>query len=113
MRARADLAGESTWTDLGTSPTLQAILGVLVLGILIAVAFYLVARFRDYAAGDRPQPDSLRSNFQEMLRRGEITEAEYRMIQSKSYGDSIAAASHGATLGGDRQQVRDDASRSD
>jgi hypothetical protein len=99
--------------DLGTSATVQAVLALLVLGIVIAAAFYLVSRFRDYAAGDRPEPDSLRSNFQEMFRRGEITEAEYRMIQSKSYGDSIAAASHGAAPSGDPQGVGEGASRSD
>jgi len=28
-------------------------------------------------------------NFQEMLRRGDITEAEYRKIHSRSDGDSV------------------------
>jgi uncharacterized membrane protein len=103
----------STWTDLGANPTVQAVLGVLVLCILITAAIYLVARFRDYAAEDRPEPESLRANFKEMLRRGDITEAEYRMIQSKSNGDSIATVSNGAALRGGQDRDHDGASRKD
>jgi hypothetical protein len=102
-----------TWTDLGANPTVQAVLGVLVLCILIAGALYLVSRFRDYAAENRPTDESLRANFQEMLRRGDITEAEYRMIQSKSNGDSIAAASTGVASNGGQARDHDGASRND
>jgi hypothetical protein len=78
-----------TWTDLWAAPTLQALSGLLVLCILIAVAFNLVARFRDYAAEDWRVQESVLPNFQEMLRRGEITAAEYRKIQSRSDGVSV------------------------
>lgn len=111
LASRGDAAMESTWTDLGANPTVQAVLGVLVLCILLAAAFYLVSSLRDYAAKDRHEYPSLRSNFQEMLRRGDITEAEYRMIQSKSNGDSIAAASDSAAHGGGQDRDHDDASR--
>lgn len=83
----------STWTDLWAAPTLQAVAGLLVLCILIAVAFNLVARFRDYAAEDWRDPESVLPNFQEMLRRGEITAAEYRKIQSRSDGVSVVEQS--------------------
>lgn len=79
----------STWTDLLTAPTLQAVAGLLILCVLIAVAFNLVSRFRDYAVEDRYDPHSALPNFQEMLRRGEITAAEYRKIQSRSDGVSM------------------------
>jgi len=71
---------------------MQAVAGLLVLTILIAVAFNLVSRFRDYAAEDWRRPESVHSNFQEMLRRGDITEAEYRKIHSRSDGDSVVEA---------------------
>ncbi|HBJ37447.1 MAG TPA: hypothetical protein DDZ51_22370 [Planctomycetaceae bacterium] len=79
----------STWTDLWTAPTVQAVAGLLVLCILIAVAFNLVSRFRDYAAEDGRDQESVLPNFQEMLRRGEITAAEYRKIQTRSDGVSV------------------------
>lgn len=79
----------STWTDLWAAPTLQALSDLLVLCILIAVAFNLVSRFRDYAAEDWRDQESVLPNFQEMLRRGEITAAEYRKIQSRSDGVSV------------------------
>jgi len=82
----------STWTDLWAAPTMQAVVGLLVLSILIAVALNLVSRFRDYAAEDWRGHDSVHSNFQEMLRRGDITEAEYRKIHSRSDGDSVVEA---------------------
>jgi hypothetical protein len=78
----------SSWTDLLTTPTLQAVAGMLILCVLIAVAFNLVSRFRDYAVEDRYNADSVMANFQEMLRRGEITAAEYRNIQARSVGVS-------------------------
>ena len=104
---------ESSWLDLGTTTPVQAVLGMLVLCILLAAAISLMARFRDYTAGDRLEHDALRSNFQEMLRRGDITEAEYRKIQSKSNGDSIAAGSDPVASRGDADRAHDVASRAD
>lgn len=72
---------------------LQAVIAVVVLCVLIAAAFYLVSRFRDYAANDWQEPDSDLAKFEEMRRRGDISEAEYRMIQLKSTGDSTARPS--------------------
>lgn len=79
----------SNWPDLLTGPTMQAVVAVLVLCVLIAAGFWLVARFRDYAADDRQDPISPLPNFEEMLRRGEITAAEFRKIQSRSGSDSV------------------------
>ncbi len=91
----------STWTDLWAAPTLQAVAGLLVLCILIAVAFNLVSRFRDYAAEDWRQQESVLPNFQEMLRRGEITAAEYRKIQSRSDGVSVVEQTRKSVLNTD------------
>lgn len=79
----------STWTVLWTTPTVQAVCGLLILSVLIVLAFYFVSRYRDYAVEDWREPESVLPNFQEMLRRGDITEAEYRKIQTRSDGDSV------------------------
>lgn len=92
---------DRSWGDIWATPTVQAVLSVLVLCVLIAAAFYVMARFRDYTAEDRLEPESGLPNFREMLRRGVITEAEYRMIQSKSNGDSVAVDSSGSPSSGD------------
>lgn len=94
----------STWTDLWAAPTLQAVTGLLVLGILLAVAFNLVSRFRDYAAEDWHDQESVLPNFQEMLRRGEITAAEYRKIQSRSDGVSIIQQARKSVLEADQSE---------
>jgi uncharacterized membrane protein len=91
----------STWTDLWAAPTLQAVAGLLVLCILIAIAFNLVSRFRDYAAKDWRDRESVLPNFQEMLRRGEITAAEYRKIQSRSDGVSVVEQTRKSVLSTD------------
>lgn len=70
--------------------TVQAVVLVLVLCVLIAAAFFVMARFRDYAAKDWRDPESDVSNFADLLARGYITEEEYRKIVSTSHGDSIA-----------------------
>lgn len=70
--------------------TVQAVVLVLVLCVLIAAAFYVMARFRDYAAKDWRDPESGVANFADLLAQGYITEEEYRKIVSTSHGDSIA-----------------------
>jgi hypothetical protein len=79
------------WTDVWTVPWTRAVACLVVLCILIAVGFYVVSTFRDYAGNDRQSPYFADSNLQEMLRRGDISEAEFRTIQSKSYGVSVQA----------------------
>jgi hypothetical protein len=79
----------SSWTDVWDMPWVRAVTGLVVLCILISVGFYIVSRYRDYAAKDRRRPHFDDSNLQEMLRRGDINEAEFRTIQTKSYGVSV------------------------
>ncbi len=79
----------SFWEDMLAAPWARAVAGILILCILIAFGFYLLSSFRDYAGGDRQAPHFADSNLQEMLRRGDISEAEFRTIQSKSYGVSM------------------------
>jgi len=89
---------DPVWTDMWADPKLQAVTSIVVLGITVAAVFYLMARFRDYAAKDGRDPLSTPLNFEEMLGRGDITEAEYRKIMAKSHGDSISARPDSPTL---------------
>ncbi len=78
----------SIWSGVWAVPWARAVACVVVLCILIAVGFYIVSRFCDYAGDDRREAHFADANLQEMLRRGDISEAEFRTIQSKSYGVS-------------------------
>jgi hypothetical protein len=87
------------WTDIWADPKLQAVTSIVVLCITVAAVFYLMARFRDYAAKDGRDPLSAPLNFEEMLVQGDITEAEYRKIMAKSRGDSTSAGPGNPTFG--------------
>ncbi len=63
-------------------PTVQAVLGIVVLCILIAVGFWLVSSFRDRATEDRLEPVERLANFQEMQLKGDISEEEFRTIKA-------------------------------
>ena len=80
---------DSSWWDMWTMPWARAVIGLVVLCIMIAVGFYVVSIFRDYAGNSRQVTFFADSNLQEMLRQGVISQAEFRTIQSKSYGVSI------------------------
>lgn len=68
--------------DVLSMPTVQAVLGLVVLCILIAGGFWLVASFRDNAAKDVLSPEELLSNFEEMHREGDISGTEFRTIKA-------------------------------
>ncbi len=70
-------------------PWVRAIAGLVILCILISVSFYVVARFRDREGDTQVEPYFSESKLEEMLRQGDISEAEYRTIKSKSYGVSV------------------------
>jgi uncharacterized membrane protein len=66
----------------------QLLLGLgLLLGLLI-LAVLIVQKFRGGAAEKGSTPEELAANFQEMRARGDITDADYRRIQSV-LGDSL------------------------
>jgi uncharacterized membrane protein len=68
--------------DVLSMPNVQAVLGIMVLCILIAVGFWLVASFRDNAAKDVLDPEELLANFEEMHREGDISGTEFRTIKA-------------------------------
>ena len=68
--------------DLLSDPTVKAGLALLILIVLSATAFFLVARLRDYTAQDWDSSSGALSNFEEMRLKGDISEEEFRTIQS-------------------------------
>ena len=76
-------------SDFFTAPAVQAGAAMLVLGILITVAFYLVSRFRDYTAEDKEHTEGALSKLQEMHRKGDISDEEFRTIQATSHRQPV------------------------
>lgn len=70
--------------EILNNPTVQAVLGIVVLCVLIAAGFYLVSIFRDYAANDHQGADDMLANLREMHLQGDISEEEFRTIQAKT-----------------------------
>ena len=75
-------------TDFLERPDVQAGLAVLVLGVLLVAGFYLVSIFRDYAAEDRDNVQEVISNLEEMHCKGDISDEEFRTIQSRTHQHS-------------------------
>ena len=78
--------------DFLTTPTAQAVIAVVVLCVLIALGFYLVSIFRDYAADNRGAAPDVLANLQEMHRKGDISDEEFRTIQSTTHQRSTEPA---------------------
>ncbi len=73
---------ETTPWSLGLSPTVTSVLiWTLAAAALGIVAFWILARLRD-RTDDRYDTTGLLANLEELRSRGEITEAEYRTIQT-------------------------------
>ncbi|MEL6104501.1 MAG: hypothetical protein AAFU85_00630 [Planctomycetota bacterium] len=68
-----------------SDPTLKAGLAILVVIVLSAAAFFLVARLRDYTAKDWDSSSSGLSNFEEMRLKGDISEEEFRTIEAATH----------------------------
>jgi len=80
-------------TDFLTKPDVQAGLALLVLCVLLVAGFYLVSIFRDYAAEDREDPQKGVVNLEEMHAKGDISDEEFRTIQSRSHQPSAETSS--------------------
>ena len=71
--------------ELLSDPTVKAGLALLVLIVVSAAAFFLVARLRDYTAQDWDSSTSGLSNFEEMRLKGDISEEEFRTIEAATH----------------------------
>ena len=70
--------------ELLSDPAVKAGIAILILIIVSASAFFLVARLRDYTSGDWDATDDQLLNFEEMRLKGDISEEEFRTIQAAS-----------------------------
>lgn len=66
-------------------PVVRLGAAVLVLGILVATAFYLLASFRDYAAEDQETGSDALANLQEIHLKGDISDEEFRTIKLRTH----------------------------
>ena len=71
--------------DLNETPFVQIGVPVVVLCVLIAAGFYLVSIFRDYAADDQDDTSDVLANLEEMHRKGDISDQEFRTIQARTH----------------------------
>ena len=78
--------------DVLSDPAVKAGLGLLIVIIVSAAAFFLVARLRDYTNGDWDSTSGGLLNFEEMRLKGDISEEEFRTIQAASHGTDEADA---------------------
>jgi uncharacterized protein YpuA (DUF1002 family) len=60
----------------------QAVLWMAVLAVLLMAAYYLVQKLRDRTGDDHLTSNELLTNFREMEREGDISEAEFRTIKT-------------------------------
>ena len=72
-------------TDIIADPAVRAGASVLILCVLIAAAFYVMAIFRDYTAQDRENPADVLANLREMHLKGDISDEEFRTIQATTH----------------------------
>lgn len=71
-------------TDLIATPTVQLGLAMTVLVVVIAATFWVLGRLHDYTTQDQPQAFGGLSNLEEMLRKGDISEEEFRTIKAST-----------------------------
>ncbi len=79
--------------DFLTTSVYQAGFALLILCVLLVIGIYLVSIFRDYAAEDREDPPKGIANLEEMRAKGDISDEEFRTIQSRSHQLSAEASS--------------------
>jgi uncharacterized membrane protein len=74
---------------LGT-PAAQTVVWLTVLVIAVVVGYAVVKRFRDEIDDDRLTANELLTNFREMNREGDISDAEFRTIRT-ALGERLRA----------------------
>ena len=75
--------------DFFTTPAVQAGVAVLILCVLIAAGLYVMSIFRDYAADDQETASELLFKLEEMHRKGDISEQEFRTIQATTHRQPV------------------------
>lgn len=75
-------AGICRMNELLTDPWARWVILIAVIGMLIAVGAYIVARYRDTSKENRPSSSQLLTKFREMHSQGELDAQEFRTIKS-------------------------------
>jgi hypothetical protein len=60
----------------------QVVLGLTVLGIIVAIALLGLKRLRERIDEDKASPSQLLSNFHDLHQQGGLTDAEFRTIKT-------------------------------
>jgi len=68
--------------DILATPAARAVLAIAVLAILTTIGYYFVRNYRDRIDQDIPGPDDHLDNFQEIHSQGDISDAEFRTIET-------------------------------
>ena len=90
VRIEGEFGDMSSWIE---TPYVQLGVPLVVLCVLIGAGFYLVSIFRDYAADDQEDGSELLANLEEMRRKGDISDQEFRTIQSRTHRPPAAPSS--------------------
>jgi uncharacterized membrane protein len=80
-------------SDLVATPYVQVGVPIVVLCFLIAAGFYLVSIFRGYAADDPDNTIDELANLEEMHRKGDISDQEFRTIQARTHRPPVGPSS--------------------
>ena len=80
-------------TDFLTKGLYRAGFALLILCVLLVIGVYLLSIFRDYAAEDWEEPVQGIANLEEMHAKGDISDEEFRTIQSRSHQLSAETSS--------------------
>ncbi|MAZ94747.1 MAG: hypothetical protein CMJ73_01740 [Planctomycetaceae bacterium] len=68
--------------DFMTRPVTQVVLWMAALLILMAIAYYVLGRYRDRIDDDVRGPNEWLDNFREMHAEGDISEREFRKVKT-------------------------------
>ena len=80
-------------TDFLTTGLYRAGFALLILCVLLVIGVYLLSIFRDYEAEDWEEPAQGIANLEEMHAKGDISDEEFRTIQSRSHQPSAETSS--------------------
>ena len=79
--------------EIDVTTLIRPAVSIVVLCVLIAGGFYLMSIFRDYAADNRGTTDDVLANLQEMRRKGDISEEEFRTLESRTHRPPVGPRS--------------------
>lgn len=92
-------------TDFLTAIVDQSGFVLLILCVLLVIGAYTVSIFRDYAAEDREEAPMGIANLEEMHAKGDISDEEFRTIQSRNHQLSAETSSNDRLPNGDRSTI--------